>query len=160
MTHDAIYLREACRVAAAESHDLRTQNGALLRAKDGQIITAANQFPPIIRTQERQSNANKYSYIEHAERHVVYRAAQAGICTKGATLYCPWFACAECARAIILSGVSRVVGHVKPRLLTPERWRQTIEIADQMFNEAGLDLLFIDDKLDVKFLFDDNQIEL
>jgi dCMP deaminase len=160
MTHDAIYLREACRVAAAESQDPRTQNGALLRSRTGHVITAANQFPNIVITEERRSNNTKYSYIEHAERHVIYRAARHGIITHDATLYCPWFACSECARAIILAGVSRVVGHIKPKLITPERWQQTIAIADTMFNEAGVETILLDEPLDVRFMFNGEFIDI
>lgn len=160
MTHDAVFLREACRVAAVESMDPRTQNGALIRARNGVIVTAANQLPPIVATTERLGGQTKYSYMEHAERHVIYKAARAGIATHNATLYCPWFACADCARAIILAGVSRIVGHVKPRLLTPERWRETIARADDMFHEAGVEFLLLDEPLGVSFLFDSQLLEL
>lgn len=160
MTHDAVYLREACRIAAFESEDSRTQNGALLRARNGHIVTAANQFPPIVLTDERRANETKYNYIEHAERHVIYKAARDGLCTHDAILYCPWFACADCARAIIMAGVSKVIGHVKPRLITPERWRRSIEIADQMFNESGVEILLLDETLDVSFLFNGELISL
>lgn len=160
MTHDAIFLREACRVAAAESSDPRTQNGALLRARNGCVVTAANQLPPIVATTERLSGQSKYSYIEHAERHVIYKAARAGIATHDATLYCPWFACADCARAIILAGVSRIIGHVKPRLLTPERWQETIRLADDMFHESGVEFVLLDETLDARFLFNGEFLDL
>lgn len=160
MTHDAIYLREACRIAAFESEDPRTQNGALLRTRTGRVVTAANQFPAIVLTEERRSNELKYSYIEHAERHVIYKAAREGLSTHDAVLYCPWFACADCARAIILSGISKVIGHVKPRLVTPERWRQSMASADAMFNEAGVEIILIDEPLDARFKFNDAFIDL
>lgn len=160
MTHEAIFLREACRVAALESNDPNTQNGALLRARNGAITTAANQLPPIVALPERLASPAKYSYVEHAERHVLYRAARAGIKTEDATLYCPWFACADCARAIILSGVTRVVGHSKPRLLTPPRWQETIKIADDMFRETDIEIVLLDDVLDVRFMFNGEFLDL
>lgn len=160
MTHDAIYLREACRVAAHESMDPRTQNGALLRARNGDIVTAANQLPPIVATAARLSGDAKYSYIEHAERHVIYRAAREGVATKDATLYCPWFACADCARAIILAGITRLIGHVIPRQVTPDRWKHTIEIADTMLREADVEIVLLDEKLDVRFVFNGAFLEL
>lgn len=160
MTHEAIFLREACRVAALESTDPRTQNGALLRARNGYVLTAANQLPPIVPTAERLEHPAKYSYVEHAERHVIYKAARAGIATHEATLYCPWFACADCARAIILAGISRVVGHAKARLLTPERWQETIAIADNMLHEAGVEIALLEDALDVRFMFNGEFLDL
>lgn len=160
MTHDAIFLREACRVAAMESMDPRTQNGALLRARNGGIVTAANQLPPIVTTHDRLHGPDKYSYVEHAERHVIYKAAHAGIATKDATLYCPWFACADCARAIILAGITRVVGHVKPRELTPDRWQQTIAVADSMLREANVEMVLLAEQLGESFLFNNELLEL
>lgn len=160
MTFDAIFLREACKIAAGESTDPQTQNGALLRASNGVIVTAANQLPPIITTTERLERPAKYSYIEHAERHVIYRAARDGIATKAATMYCPWYACADCARAIILAGITRVVGHVKPRALTPERWQKTIELADEMFRESGVEIVLLDEELGARFLFNGEFLDL
>jgi dCMP deaminase len=49
--------------------------------------------------------------MEHAERDAIYKAAFVGMQTEGATLYVPWFACADCARAIIAAGITRVVGN-------------------------------------------------
>lgn len=160
MTHDAIFLREACRIAAAESADPRTQNGAIIRSRNGAVISAANQLPPIVTTPDRLAHPTKYSYMEHAERHAIYRAARAGISTDGATLYCPWFACSDCARAIILAGVTRVVGHVMPRRLTPERWVETVAVADIMFREADVEVVFLDDTLDARFLFNGEFLDL
>lgn len=160
MTHDAIYLREACRVAAMESTDPHTQNGALLRSRQGFVVTAANQLPPIVHTTERVERPAKYLYIEHAERHVIYKAARDGIATKGATLYCPWFACAECARAIILAGITRVVGHARPRELMSERWQQSVAVADDMFCEADVETVLLNDELGARFLFNSEFLEL
>lgn len=160
MTHDAIYLREACKIAAIESTDPHTQNGALLRSKRGFVVTAANQLPPIVATAERLARPEKYSYIEHAERHVIYRAARAGIPTEDAVMYCPWFACADCARAIILAGINRVVGHVVPRKVTPERWAKTIEIADTMLREAGVEIVLLNEVLDARFMFNSAFLDL
>lgn len=160
MNHEAIFLREACRVAALESQDPRTQNGALLRAYNGHIVTAANKLPSIVASPERLTGDAKYSYMEHAERNVIYQAARAGIATHRATLYCPWFACADCARAIILAGISRVVGHAVARQATPERWRATIAIADDMLHEADVELVLLDDKLDARIMFNGEWLDL
>lgn len=160
MTYDGIYLREACKVAAAESQDSRTQNGAILRTKAGHVVSAANKFPPIALTDERRHNDTKYSYIEHAERHVIYLAARYGLATNDSTLYCPWFACADCARAIILAGVSRVVGLAKLRQLTPARWQASIDIADAMFGEAGVKLQLLDEQINATLLFNGELLTL
>ena len=160
MKHDAIFLREACRIAALESGDPHTQNGAILRAKTGEVCSAANKLPPIVAREDRLVRPAKYLYIEHAERNVIYSAAKLGIATQDATLYCPWFACADCARAIILSGISRVVGHARLRQLTTDRWKHSIAAADEMFHEADVELVFLTDELGARFLFDGEFIDL
>lgn len=151
---DVIFLREACKIAAHESEDARTQNGALLRAPNGVFVTAANRFPiGVVSSLERQEATAKKHYIEHAERGAIFAAARAGIKTAGATLYCPWFACSDCARAIICAGITEIVGHTKPRIYTPDRWKESIEIADGMLAEAGVKCRLIDDELGVRYLF-------
>lgn len=160
MSPDALYLREACRVAVEESTDPHTQNGAFLRTKSGYFAAAANQLPPIEALPERFERPLKYSFIEHAERNVIYQAARKGIATHNATLYCPWFACTDCARAIILAGISRVVGHAKARVLTPERWRESVALADQMFQEAGVEIALLEDVLGVRYRFNDEWLDL
>lgn len=161
MTHDAIYLREACKIGMAESHDQHTQNGALLRTPAGYVVTAANRFPPdVIVSAERLARPAKYQYIEHAERNVIFAAAKIGVQTHKATLYCPWFACADCARAIILAGITRVVGHVRPRQHSPERWAESMLSADQMLREAGVTIDLLDDVLGLTYKFNGGPLEL
>jgi dCMP deaminase len=51
----------------------------------------------------------KYAYTEHAERTAIYKAAAAGIELSGGTMYLTWYPCADCARAIVLSEIKRLV---------------------------------------------------
>lgn len=157
---DVLLLKEACRCAAELSTDPQTQNGAVLMTVMGELVLAANTFPAITTKAERLVRPLKYSYIEHAERNVIYSAARRGISTDHATLYCPWFACTDCARAIIQAGIKRVVGHQTPRDLSPERWHESMRIADEMLAEADIKITLLDAKLDVAFLFDGNLLEL
>ena len=134
------YLRLAYRSAAALSDDPSTFNGAVLVTANGaQAITGANHFPKgVLKKPERLERPKKYAFMEHAERDVILKAAREGICTEGATLYVPWYACADCARAIIGAGIIRVVGHKQMFDKTPERWRASIEDGDAMLDDAGI----------------------
>ena len=159
MTPDAVQLlREACNIAALSSTDPHTQNGAILIAKNGARVAAANQLPPIELRPERMIRPAKYTYIEHAERHVIYRAAREGVATQGATLYCPWFACADCARAIILAGIAEVVGLAHP----PAHgiWKETCERGDEMMREAGVVYRRLEEQLGVLVLRDGVYVEV
>ena len=53
-------------------------------------------------------------------------------------MYCPWFACVDCARAIIQSGISAVVGHKEIYEHTNERWNKSTELGMSMVKEAGV----------------------
>lgn len=157
---DIKLLHEACRHGAEFSMDPQTQNGALLMSVMGEVVMAANTTPDIEPRSDRLVRPRKYLYIEHAERNAIYLAAKRGICTDHATLYVPWFACADCARAIIQAGIKRVVGHIVPWMQTPDRWKESIKAADEMLHEAGVITSYLEDELNVSFMFDGKILEL
>jgi dCMP deaminase len=132
------YLREACRYAAENSGDDRTQNAAVI-VVGRRTVYAANAFPPGVRQDGvRTGPPFKYQFVEHAERAAIYKAAASGVATAGATMYCPWFACTDCARAIILAGIKEVVGLASVYNATPPRWSENIFLASTMLSEAGV----------------------
>jgi len=136
-------LRNAYRVAEFYSDDPSTRNGAVLVNKDGRpISSAANRFPCGVAP--RLERPKKYAFIEHAERNAIYAAACKGEATAGGTLYCPWYACADCARAIIQAGIVRVIGHKPMFDRTPEHWKETIAYGNEMFREAEVEALQYD----------------
>jgi dCMP deaminase len=148
------YLRAACRYATQNSHDPETQNGAVLVTRR-QTIYAANCVPPgVARHEHRLARPLKYDFIEHAERAVIYKAAATGIPAAGATLYCPWFACPDCARAIVMAGVSEVVGLIALRNATPARWLLRVELAEKMLAEACVSQRLLADTVGVTIRFD------
>lgn len=153
------YLRIACHIATIESDDIHTQNGAVLVTPRGDLVSEANHLPAAVKKiADRLQRPLKYSYIEHAERNVIYRAAKMGMPTKHATLYCPWFACAECARAIICAGITEVIGLAHPP--AHGAWQESCDRGDEMFREAGVKYTRLDAKLGVFVLRDGKQIEV
>lgn len=156
--HD--WMKVACQVARDRSDDPRTQNGAVLVAANGKPVVSANRLPHrIAGLANRLYSSDKYDYIEHAERAVIYAAAAAGVATEGATLYCPWFACTECARAIILAGVKEVVGLAGHRAATPARWLKNIETAEAMLDEAGVGMRWMASTTGVTLTFDGREFK-
>jgi hypothetical protein len=79
--------------------------------------------------------------IEHAERNAVFNAARVGIPLKGTTAYVPWFPCADCARALVQSGVSTVVAY-EPDMSDP-RWGEDFLITRVILSEAGVTVKLI-----------------
>ncbi len=142
------YLTWAYRTAA-HSPDPSTQNGAVIAiphsAGVAELIEDCNRFPTFVEcTPERLERPIKYAFIEHAERNAIYKAARFGHALNGLTMYCPWFACADCARGIIQSGITRVIGHKKMFDQTPEHWKESIANAFTMFKEAKVEFELIE----------------
>lgn len=151
---DGFFMRMAYRYAAKNSQDPSTQNGAIIVLSNGiPVSLGANRLPPGVESRpERLERPAKYSWLEHAEKDAVISAREP---LDGATLYCPWSACAECARAIILSGIKELVGHQECCDKTPERWRESIQVANQMLDEAGVKRRMISGKIGgCRVLFD------
>ena len=147
---------------AASSHDPHTQNGAVLVPRSAAFAAVGvNKVPNgVWAAPDRLTRPEKYNYIEHAGRAAIYKAARVGTPTAGATLYCPWFACMDCARAIIMAGIVEVVGHVKPRAATPERWTAQIVKAEAMLREARVGVRWLAEPLGVTIRFDGEEMEL
>jgi deoxycytidylate deaminase len=151
-------LRLAANYARYTSHDPRTQNGAVLVAGT-KSVAAANVYP-LASWRRHGEPPSKYAYIEHAERAAIYKAAQAGYTTAGSTLYVVWFACPDCARAIIAAGVSTVVGSLHARVATPERWEKDVSLGESMLRDAGVNTRWLAEKLGVTIIFDGKELSL
>ena len=155
---DAVkYLRRAYEIAATESHDLQTQTGSILVCDNEIIGSGANSFPKnVTRNDERLDRSKKLFYMEHAERNSIFAASRRDLpSTKEIIMYCPWYACADCARAMIQFGVNRAIGHRQIFEKTPDRWVESIERALEMLLEAGVKCELYSGKLDATpILFD------
>lgn len=143
----ADYLAIAYFEAENWSPDPSTKNGALIIDDDGKILTAGvNRFPDrVIESAERWESQTKLIYVEHAERNAIFAAAAMGIKTEGMTMVCPWFACCDCARAIIAAKIRRVVGHqdiIDFALANNPRWNESIKHANQMLDEARIERIY------------------
>ena len=142
-----VYLHQAYRYAESKSLDPSTQNAAILLHPNpdiGVLVKAVNGLPEG-NFQNRMSlyeSESKYSYVEHAERNVIYKAARRGVITEGLTMYCPWICCADCARAIIQSGIKKVIGHLNLCQETPDRWKESTDIGVSMLKDSGVQVGF------------------
>ena len=125
---------------AQDSPDPSTQNAALLVNDKGVILCwDFNCFPAgIDYNTDRWTRPTKYIFVEHAERNVIYRAAKLGIKTDGLIMICVFFACPDCARAIIQSGIKKCIGHSKNT--TNPKWIKSIKIGMDMLKEANVEI--------------------
>jgi len=117
---------------------------AVITDKDNRIVSVGyNGFPSGCNdeVEERYDRPLKYLYTEHAERNAIYNAARIGVSVKCCTMYLMWFPCADCARAIIQSGIDTLVCE-KPDLDTP-KWGEHFVAALEMFSECGVNVIYI-----------------
>lgn len=127
--------------ANSDSPDPSTKNGAILIGAGGSILACGvNKFPAgvVVTPQLLTHKVTKYKFIVHAENNAILNAAKQGDSSHNATMYCPFYACVECAKAIIQSGVKKVIGHAQLMALASDHktWVQTIIDAWQMLHSA------------------------
>ena len=126
------------------SKDKNTKVGAVIVNDSNRIIsTGYNGF--VIgcndSIESRYEKDKKYLYTEHAERNAIYSAAEKGDSTRNATIYMQLYPCVDCARAIIQSGIKRVVC-TKPDF-NSEKWGESWRIAKELFNECGIEVKYV-----------------
>lgn len=140
------YLRIAYEIARDFSTDLNTQVGAVLVNGNGEIVAwGANRFPSgVLETPDRKVSDKKLQFVVHAENYAILQAARNGVRTKGLDMYGTWVSCNDCAKAIIVSGIRRVIGHKKTDDASSGHWLESIKTAREMFKEAGVDCSFWD----------------
>lgn len=108
---------------------------------------------------ERVKTGLKATYVEHAERAAIYRAAKAGLSCDRCEMHVLWAACPDCARAIISSGITAVHTCAATYSATPDRWRLTVRRGLAMLEEAGVDVVF-HRNIGVTILFNGEELDL
>ena len=131
---------------AIRSPDPSTQTAAALAVgrtpySSGTYRLAHNRIHPSIEP-NYTDREEKLARVTHAESAAIYAAANAGLCTRGATMVCPWADCTRCALAIIESGISRLILH-KQRMELPSRWSDQITQALGWISRHGIQIDYL-----------------
>lgn len=146
---DRCYLQMCC-TEAGKSPDTSTRNGACLvcrTAKPGHYYTDCNRFSvfdqmpigraaliePILADRDK-----KMMWIEHAERNAIFKAVRDHAHIGSSTLYCPFSACVDCARTIVLTGVAELVRLPRDVLPWPQQWVESIQEAERILRAGGV----------------------
>lgn len=118
------------------SKDPSTKVGAVIVDRDRRIVsTGYNGFPKGIEDSEEllHNREKKYKLIIHGEMNAILFAKRS---VEGCTLYTtPFLPCATCSSFIIQSGITRVVSWY----VDNPRWNESIQLANAMFAEAGVE---------------------
>ncbi len=115
------YFMNIADVVATRASCLRRNVGCVL-VKDKQIIATGYNGPPkghpgcdelggCLRDIMKIPSGQRFeiSRAVHAEQNAISQAAENGISTKGATVYCTNFPCVLCVRTIINAGIKKVI---------------------------------------------------
>jgi dCMP deaminase len=124
------------------SKDTSSKNGAVIVDSDNVVLSMGYNGLPIgcdDSKLERFERPLKYMYTEHAERNAIYLSSRHGGSVKNGTMYVTLFPCADCARAIIQSGITKLVSPTPD--VNNERWGEHFKVSLVMFKEANLTLV-------------------
>ena len=142
-----------CHEVREESYDPDRKVGAVIADRSGQVLATGTNAPPLslkLTVSEsheaiREDRTWKYFMLEHAERNAIFAAYAEGKSMVGATIYSTLFPCADCARAIVAAGLSRLVvlGMTKDPV-RDEKWLEHYRHAERIFARAGVAVDVID----------------
>lgn len=107
------YFMGLAHLSAKRSKDPSTQVGAVIVSKEHRVVGIGyNGFPNGCNDDEfpwerdGDFGCTKYPYVVHAELNAILNSKQN---LNGCSIYVSLFPCNECAKAIIQSGISRIV---------------------------------------------------
>lgn len=131
---------EMCALLATWSEDRSRRVGAVIVGDANQIIaTGYNGLPRgVEEIDERHAKEadEKYYWFEHAERNAIYNAARIGVSVANSGIYTNLFPCADCTRAIIQSGITKLNTFPPPN--GDPRFERSFQVSVRMMAEAGL----------------------
>lgn len=138
-------LMAAARKTSLLSRD-ETKVGCVVADHHGIVARGFNDLPAHVgRDIHRLQRPEKYFWTEHAERNAIYFAARSGIRLHATVMAMTWYPCADCARAIIQSGIGRIVCGKRPDLSDP-KWGADFARVERMLEEGGVPVRFICDE--------------
>ena len=132
-------------LVACRSKDESSHLGAVIVGPDNEVRSVGyNNFPRGVNDNVpgRQQRPEKYLWFEHAERNAIYNSSLMGVSLKECRLYTNGIPCADCARAIINSGIKEVIVDFKWRWngKRHKKWEESVKRTLRMFEETGVSL--------------------
>ena len=137
------YFIKMAELVSEKSKDRSTKVGVVIVGPDNEVRSVGfNGFPRGVpdNYMEYHERPLKYQVTEHAERNAIYNAARIGTALKGCKMYFNWepCPCTDCARAIIQSGISEIIGYDRPFEGKGEQWEADLKVADVLLSDAGV----------------------
>jgi dCMP deaminase len=148
MKFPELFLQMA-QLVSSKSKDRSTKVGAVIVGEDNEVLSVGyNGFPRGVNddVECRHERPTKYEFTEHAERNAIFNAARQGIRLKGSTMFLNWepYPCPDCARAVIQSGITKVVGTQHTFGGKGQDWQARFEHTKEMLEEAGVEIEIVE----------------
>ena len=132
---------ELATLVASWSKDPSTKVGAVIVDDKKRIVSLGfNGFAREVADNERLENrAIKYAMVLHAEENAILFAQRN---LSNCKIYVSGLPpCSHCASLIVQTGIKEVYAWKQE---IPERWLENFEITKQIFQEAGVELNFVE----------------
>jgi len=123
------------------SKDNFTQVGCVVVDDSNTVLSLGyNSFPRNADddVESRHERPKKNLYMVHAEANAIYNSSRMGVSLLNATAYVTYFPCHECAKAIINSGIKKIVTY-RPDFSHP-RWGESFTISNEILKETGVEI--------------------
>ncbi len=142
-TWDDLYL-EMVYLVASKSEDPRCHIGAVIVSENNELISIGyNGLPRGVRhTRDKNIKPGKFYFFEHAERNAIYNALRNNISTINSKIYTNGIPCADCARAIIQTGIKLVIIDIDWPTTNSEYWKNHFTATKILFGETGVEMRF------------------
>lgn len=140
------YFIKMARLVAEKSKDRSTKVGVVVVGPSNEIrSTGYNGFCRGINdnVESRHERPIKYKFTEHAERNSIYNAARMGLSMEGCTMYFNYepIPCTDCTRAVIQSGIKKLVGYDIKFPARGEFWEADMKVSEEMLTESGIEII-------------------
>lgn len=145
------YLKLAYEYAAQNSPDISTTTAAVIYdLKKKEVISIdSNHFSKgcELTPEEQKDRPKKLKAMIHAEPASIHKAARYGKATDGSIMYMYWVPCNECAKSIVDSGITTLIGHKQMIERTPEDWEPSLDKALDTLKKGGVKVQMYDGKI-------------
>lgn len=142
------YFMGLAHLSAQRSKDPSTQVGACIVNQDKKVVGIGyNGFPTGLSDDDfpwevdDQYDQSKYAYVVHAELNAILNATQS---LHGCSIYVSLFPCNECAKAIIQSGIKKIV-------YEDDKYADSaaVKASKRMLRAAEVELIQLDHQVEV-----------
>ena len=149
------YFMGLAHLSALRSKDPHTQVGAAIVDENHRVVSVGyNGFPSGVSDDEfpwsREGGVldSKYAFVVHAELNAILTAPRP---VRGCTIYVSLFPCNECAKAIIQSGIKKII-------YESDKYNgvDTNIASKRMLKAAGVQLVRLNRKVEVSVKMDEN----